>query len=72
MSDMDLWHAWRRRFQTLPPNVQRLVEWLLIFLVTIALVVVTREWLRFLLIPVTLILFLRVAFFSVYKCAAGT
>jgi uncharacterized protein YjbI with pentapeptide repeats len=33
----------------------------LIFLVTIALVVVTREWLRFLLIPVTLILFLRVA-----------
>jgi uncharacterized protein YjbI with pentapeptide repeats len=61
MSDIDLWHAWRRRFRTLPPNVQRLVEWLLIFLVTIALVLVTREWLRFLLIPVTLILFLRVA-----------
>jgi uncharacterized protein YjbI with pentapeptide repeats len=61
MRDMDPWHAWRTWFRSFPPNVQRVLEWILIFFITLALVLVTREWLRFLLIPVTLVLFLRVA-----------
>lgn len=48
-------------FQSLPPVVQRILEWVVIFLLTISLVLMTREWLRFLLLPVTLVLFLRVA-----------
>ncbi len=51
----------RRFFRSLPSGVQQVLEWLLIVSITIALVVLTREWLRFLLLPLALVLFLRVA-----------
>jgi len=51
----------RRFFRSLPSGCQQVLEWILILSLTIAVVLLTREWLRFLLLPLALVLFLRVA-----------
>lgn len=61
MEDFDPLRSWRKTFRSFPANVQRGLEWMLILVVTIILVFWSREWLRFLLIPLSLVLFLRVA-----------
>lgn len=50
-----------RWFRTLPRKLQIILEWLLIFFITISLVVITRDWLRLMLLPLALVLFLRIA-----------
>ncbi len=50
-----------RWFRSLPLEIQRILEWVLILFITISLVLITRDWLRFLLFPLALVLFLRVA-----------
>lgn len=50
-----------RWFRSLPPAIQRSLEWILILFITIPLVLMTREWLRYMLLPIALVLFLRVA-----------
>jgi hypothetical protein len=48
-------------FRALPPELQRILEWVLILFISMSLVLISREWLRFLLLPLALVLFLRVA-----------
>jgi len=48
-------------FRSLAPELQRIIEWILIFFLSISLVLLSRDWLRFLLLPLGLVVFLRVA-----------
>lgn len=48
-------------FRSLAPELQTVIEWSLILFVSISLVLLSRDWLRFLLLPLTLVVFLRVA-----------
>jgi uncharacterized protein YjbI with pentapeptide repeats len=50
-----------RWFRSLPLQVQRILEWVLIMFITISLVLITRDWLRLMLFPLALVLFLRIA-----------
>jgi uncharacterized protein YjbI with pentapeptide repeats len=50
-----------RWFRTLPRQIQTILEWILILFFAIALVLITRDWLRLMLLPLALVLFLRVA-----------
>jgi uncharacterized protein YjbI with pentapeptide repeats len=50
-----------RWFRSLPVQIQRILEWVLIMFITISLVLITRDWLRLLLLPLALVLFLRIA-----------
>ena len=51
----------RKRFRLLPPRIQIAIEWLVILIFSLVLVLFTREWLRFALLPFLLVLFLRIA-----------
>lgn len=48
-------------FRSLAPELQTIIEWTLILFLTISLVILSRDWLRFLLLPLALVVFLRVA-----------